>query len=176
MLGRIPGTRQYRNVLRQTGLVTYPGVLIVRMDSQFYFGNVAFLKDTLAELEARAPEPLRAVVLDASAMNNLDSSAETALREIMEDYQARGILLYLSTVKGPVRDVLDRSGLSERLGPRGNYRAVQDAVDRTLEELAAGEETHATARQPRPLAAVSTATDGPAARPESIEAARSYVI
>src|SRR5690606_24029073 len=36
VLGRVPGTRLFRNVSRQKGLITYAGVLIVRMDAQFY--------------------------------------------------------------------------------------------------------------------------------------------
>src|SRR5690606_30164561 len=45
VLGRVPGTTQFRSMARNAGLITYHGVIAVRMDAQFYFGNIAFLKD-----------------------------------------------------------------------------------------------------------------------------------
>ena len=126
VLGRLPHTRAYRNVDRYPEAETTPGVLVVRIDAQLYFGNVTFLKETLAKLES--PE-LRALVLDASGMNQLDSSAEAALADILESYEERGIELWMSGVKGPVRDVMKRSGLWERLGRRATVD-VEAAVRR----------------------------------------------
>jgi SulP family sulfate permease len=128
VLGRVPGTTHFRNIDRNKGLITYEGVLAVRMDAQFYFGNIAFLKNRLAELETTMDAVLRVVVLDASAINNLDSSGEGALRDISEAYEARGVAFYLTGVKGPVRDVLEISGLSEVLGTRCRHLTVLEAI------------------------------------------------
>jgi SulP family sulfate permease len=119
VLGRIPGTEAYLNVERHPQAETFPGVCVVRIDAQFYFGNVSFLKQTLRQLEEAMPAPIVAMVLDASGINQLDSSAEGALRELDDDYHARGVKLYFAHVKGPVRDVLYRSGLLERLSSEG---------------------------------------------------------
>lgn len=119
VLGRVPGTEAYLNVARHQHAHALPGVLIVRVDAQFYFGNVSFLKDTLRELEHRMATPLKAVVLDASGMNQLDSSAEATLCEIDRDYAERGVRLLFARVKGPVRDVMYRSGLLKRLNDEG---------------------------------------------------------
>jgi SulP family sulfate permease len=136
VLGRVPGTTHFRNVHRNQSLTTYRGVIAVRMDAQFYFGNVAFLKSTLARLEAEMEEELRAVILDASAINNLDSSGESALHDMSEAYEARGVELYITGVKGPVRDVLESSGLAETMGIRCRYLNVHEAI------LAYGPEPH----------------------------------
>ncbi len=82
------------------------------MDASFYYGNVTFLRDTLRRLEDEYADggELRAVILDFSAVNNLDSSADAALHDLAEDYRRRGIRLILGRVKGPVMDVLQRSG------------------------------------------------------------------
>jgi SulP family sulfate permease len=129
VLGRLPGTEAYLNVARHPGAESTPGVLVVRIDAQFYFGNVSFLKETLRALEQRLPEPLTALVLDASGINQLDSSAEAALNEIDADYAERGIRLYFSHVKGPVRDVMYRTGLLERLAAEDRIQLrTHDAV------------------------------------------------
>ncbi len=128
VLGRIPGSTQFRNIKRYRGLVTYQGILIVRLDAQYYFGNVHFLKETLAELETKMPEELKAVVLDASAINAIDSSGEAALRQLDEEYSNRGVKLYLTGVKGPVRDVLRESGLEDSLGKACQCLSVHEAL------------------------------------------------
>ncbi|MGD8860205.1 MAG: solute carrier family 26 protein [Myxococcales bacterium] len=129
VVGRIPGTEAYLNVDRHPHAIQVPGILVVRIDAQFYFGNVTFLKDTLRELEARSPEPLEALVLEASGINQLDSSAEDALEELERDYRERGIKLMFSHVKGPVRDVMLRTGLLDRLaGERRIFLRTHDAV------------------------------------------------
>jgi len=115
VLGRVPGTEAYLNVARHPHARTYPGVLVVRIDAQFYFGNMTFLRDTLRDLEARMADPLRAVILDMSGVNQLDSSAEATLDEMDREYAARDVRLMFSRVKGPVRDVMFRSGLLQRL-------------------------------------------------------------
>ena len=106
-----------------------PGILILRFDAQLYFGNVSFVKQVLHDLEAQSPEPLRAVVLDCSGINQLDSSAEEALREIDQGYRERGVTLYFSRVKGPVRDVMYRTGLLQQLSKeRRIFLRTHDAV------------------------------------------------
>ncbi len=129
VLGKLPGTHAYRNVDRFSRATPTPGVLAVRIDAQFYFGNVTFLKETLRELELAAEDTVHTVVLDASGMNQMDSSAEAALREIREAYKDRGIALVLAGVKGPVRDVMRRSGLWDSFGTLARFVDVASAVE-----------------------------------------------
>ncbi len=125
VLGHVPGTQAYLNVTRHPNVHTWPGVLIVRVDAQLYFGNVSSLRQTLRTLESEAKGELRAVVLDASGMNQLDSSALEALEDLDRDYAARGIRLLYARVKGPVRDVMQRAGMLDKL------RAEQRIFTRT---------------------------------------------
>jgi len=128
VLGRLPGSRIYRNVKRFPQAVSPPGLLVVRMDAPLYFGNVAFLKDSLKKLEAGLREPLRAVILDAAAMSALDTSANEALRELDASYNKRGVRLYLAAAHGPVRDLLQRNGPARVMGPAAAFSDVHEAV------------------------------------------------
>jgi sulfate permease, SulP family len=138
VLGRVGDAGVWRNVDREQDAVPVEGVLAVRMDAQFYYGNVSFLKDTLKRLEAEAQVrdggPLRAVVVDATAMNQLDSSAAGALQELVEDYAARGVPFYLAGVKGPVMDTLRRAHLVELIGEDRLPLRVEHAVQHALGE------------------------------------------
>jgi SulP family sulfate permease len=128
VLGRLPGTQVYRNVDRFHDAESVPGVLIVRLDAQLYFGNVNFLKEVLDD-HLRQRADVHTVIIDASGINQIDASGEAAFREIVERYRTRGIELSLANVKGPVRDVFDRSGFSDLLGPGRFYLANADALE-----------------------------------------------
>ncbi|MBX2811487.1 MAG: sulfate permease [Myxococcales bacterium] len=134
VLGYLPRVGVYRNIDRFPEAQTQPGVLILRLDAQLYFGNVSFFRERLAQLEVESTEPLRAVVIDAKAINQLDSSAEDLLRELFESYKRRQIRFVLAGLIGPVRDVLGRSGLSARLGEDGVAWDVHHAMRILSEE------------------------------------------
>jgi SulP family sulfate permease len=139
VLGRLPDSTVYRNVERYPEVETIDGLLAVRIDSQFYYGNVTFLKDTLRDLEAGMDTSLQALVLDGAGINQLDSSAETALRHIVEEYGDRGIGVYFAGPKGPVRDTMKRSSLWETLGEDHITLTVHEAVERALDTDLEGE-------------------------------------
>ena len=128
VLGRLPGTEVYRNVANYQQAERTPGVLVLRVDAQFYFGNVSFLKETLNRLETEASPPLRAVVIEAASMNQLDSSAATALLEIARDYRDRGITLLFASTKRPVYTVMQRAGLVDLLGQDAFFFRVHEAM------------------------------------------------
>lgn len=128
VLGRLPGTSVYRNIARHPDAQTTEGILLVRLDAQFYFGNISFLQEQLIALERALPGPLKHMVLDASGINQIDASAEAALRDIVLDYQRREIQFTLACVKGPVRDVLEASQWQTLIGSNAFALSVHDAV------------------------------------------------
>lgn len=132
VLGRLPGTHGvYRNVERFPEAQTVPGLVILRIDAAFYFANADDVKARLRELLAGGGDgPVRGVVVDASSVNDLDSSAVAALADVVRDYRQAGAALYFAAVKGPVRDVMRRAGLMDDLGPDAFPFTVQEAVER----------------------------------------------
>lgn len=129
VLGRVDDSTDYRNVRNYPATHTIPGVLILRIDAQLYFGNVAFLKDLLRRLERESSAPLRVVILDAASLNQLDSSADEALHQILDDYERRGIALAFATVKMPVIEVMRASGFHDRVGADHFFMNVHAAVE-----------------------------------------------
>jgi SulP family sulfate permease len=107
VVGQIPGTEHFRNVLRHQ-VATSPAVLSVRVDESLYFANARALADRVYDLAASRPE-LRHVVLQCSAVNFIDASALESLEALCERLDAAGIAFHLSEVKGPVMDRLGRS-------------------------------------------------------------------
>lgn len=161
VLGRLPGTTLYRNVRRFDEAEELEGVKIWRFDASFYFANADYFRDQVDRLLLDGET--RALVLDASGINDLDASAESMLQDIHTRLQGAGIALFVANAKGPVRDVMARGGFTEKLGEAQFFLDLHRAVERALE--AAGERSDerselspAPAPPPasaRPLATVS---------------------
>lgn len=133
ILGRLPNTNIFRNVEHFPEAETIPGLVILRIDASLYFANVVFLKERLHEICRRYEGELQALILDASAVNDLDSSADTALHQLSDEFKKKGITFYIAGVKAPVREVMKRSGLYTALGGDHFFFTIDAAVRRFQE-------------------------------------------
>jgi SulP family sulfate permease len=112
-LGRMPGTEHFRNIERHQ-VETLPHALLLRIDENLFFGNVAALEQHVARLLAER-EGIGDVVLALSSVSHVDTSAMEALRELNAELIHRDVRLHLAEVKGPVMDHLLRSPLPGEL-------------------------------------------------------------
>ena len=128
LLGKVPGTAQYRNIKRFPLARQFDHILIVRFDAPLFFANISYLKDKIAEMESGREEDIRLIILSAEAINGMDSSAVYGLLELIEEYRKRGIVFYLSGVTGPIRDIMHRGGLIQYLGEENFFMYVDEAV------------------------------------------------
>lgn len=128
-LGKVPGTIFYRNIGRFKQVERRADLLIVRFDSQLYFANINYFRDRLDELIAEKGEGLKAVIINFDSINNMDSSGVHALEEFLADCRSRKLKVYLTGVKGPVRDAMVKGGLIEKIGEENMFMGVQEAVD-----------------------------------------------
>lgn len=133
-LGRLPGTEVYRNRARFADALPVPGLLLLRLDAQLYFANAAFLREAVVRRLAAATTPVRAVILDASGIHDVDVSALATLRELRRTLAARGVELHFAAATGPVRDVFARSGFAAEIGAQRFSFTVHEAVRRALGE------------------------------------------
>lgn len=129
VLGRIPGTRVYRNVARHPEVEVQPEVLVFRYDAALYFANLNHFKETLLAQIAQKGPSLRVVILHAESISSLDSSALEMLRKMVQSFQRQGIVFMLTGLIGPVRDSLHRSGLLALVEAQNVFLEVQDALD-----------------------------------------------
>ena len=107
VVGQVPKTAHYRNVLRHD-VLTSPAILTIRVDESLYFANARFLEDRIYQEVAKKPE-LQHVVLMCSAVNIIDMSALESLEAINERLKATGVTFHFSEVKSPVMDRLNKT-------------------------------------------------------------------
>lgn len=132
VLGHLPDTRSFREIDRHSDAEPIDGILLLRVDASFSFANAEYLKDFILEASRAEDSPVRAVVIDASTMNDLDMTAVGVLMFVAETLRERGIDLYISGVKGAAKDVAHRSGLVDAVGPDHFFLSPHRAVKHIL--------------------------------------------
>ncbi|MFS8866568.1 SulP family inorganic anion transporter [Synechococcus sp. H65.1] len=126
IVGQVPGTEHYRNVLRHE-VITDPRILAVRVDESLFFANAAYLQEYILQEVAARPE-VEQVLLVASAINFIDGSALEALTQLVERLHQMGVGFALAEVKGPVMDRLKRVGFVEKVGAERFFLSTHQAM------------------------------------------------
>ncbi len=135
-MGQIPGTDTLRNFKRAPEAREIEGLVIFRIDASLSFTNVSFLRDFVEEEILNANRPVKAVIFDASSVNDIDATADLELHELTQNLKDRGIEFYFTNVKGPVRDTMKRTGYYDFLGASHFFLNKKAAVRHYLEHIA----------------------------------------
>lgn len=133
VVGKIPGTNLYRNVERFEDVELDPEVMIIRFDAGLFYGNADYFRDKLLEYEKSRTagvgrdRPLRAIIVDASGINSIDSTAIYMIRKLKIYYKKRNIQLLFSGLIGPVRDKFNQNRIYTELGEEFFFVNIEDA-------------------------------------------------
>jgi sulfate permease, SulP family len=132
-LGRDPKADVYVDVDRYTGLELVPGVVAVRMGGPLFFADANRFRDALNELISSNREPVRALVVDATAISQTDTDGADIVIQIAEDLRSQGISLAFAHVEPAILELWSRAGVIDAIGPDHVFETVRSAV-RTLTE------------------------------------------
>jgi len=136
-VGLVPGTEHFRNVLRHD-VATSPRLVSLRMDESLYFANARALEDRINDLVADRTEA-RHLVLQCSAINNVDASALESLEAIDRRLRDADMAFHLSEVKGPVMDRLQRTEFYKHLSGKvylSHFQAISQLAPEILHACA----------------------------------------
>jgi SulP family sulfate permease len=122
------GGTVYRGVTDEETPLTEPGLIVYRFDAPLVFANAAFFTERLEEMIANAGEGLKYVVLDAEAITDFDSTAAEALENLDANLERRQVELWIARANAPLRDLLEVTGLTNRIGEKNIYPSVRAAV------------------------------------------------
>ncbi|WP_353510343.1 sulfate permease [Intrasporangium sp.] len=129
-LGREPGTQVFRDVIENPDDEQIPGVAVVRLDGGLFFATADALEDRIRTvIQSEGP---RCVVLDCEGINFLDSQGSATIDDLLALCRQADVTLRLARVKPGVRGVLEREGVTERLGDDHVHGNVHRAVEAHL--------------------------------------------
>jgi MFS superfamily sulfate permease-like transporter len=111
---------------------TFPGLLIFRFDGPIIFANAGFFASEVRRLAAEASAPVRAVLVRAQQINDIDSTGADQIGKLTGELEAKGIITAFAEVKSSLREAMQRSGLEERIGTKHFYASIEEGVEELL--------------------------------------------
>jgi len=149
VLGRLEGTKLYKDVVKYPMVLPIEGVLLVEFEEVLYFANIGQVKQLLQDIEAlidnaneevnygpdgqfsaptSAVTPLQAVVLIVASIPSMDASALATIAELVENYRKRNIRLAFVQVSPQVKEAFARADLLKEIGEDMFFESTDDAV------------------------------------------------
>jgi SulP family sulfate permease len=135
VLGRKPGTDVFRPLSDEhPGDETFPGFLIVRTEGGMTFASTPRLGERFGEL-IRDAQP-RVLVLDCSAIPDIEYTALKILIDAEEKLREAGITLWLAALNPRALEIVKRSPLFATLGYERMFFNLEQAVESYLSAAA----------------------------------------
>ncbi len=105
-----------------------PGLLVYRFDAPLFFGNAEWFGERVRLAIDQNPGEERTVVLDLEGIGSIDTTAVDALGDLLDELDAEGVIVAVARPNRRVAALLDRSGLTERIGPSRVFPTINAAV------------------------------------------------
>ena len=129
-LGRIGSTNYFKNIKRfPNEVVLREDLVILRFDAQLFFGNIQYFKRLVFETVDQNPNKIKGFIINARAINYIDSTATEQLTDIIKTLQLRGIRVMFVGAIGPARDVIIKSKIIKVLKKQNLFITSGDATD-----------------------------------------------
>ncbi|CAL9091859.1 unnamed protein product [Musa acuminata var. zebrina] len=136
LLGNLPSTMVYRNIVQYPEATKVPGVLIVRVDSAIYFTNSNYVKERILRWLRDEEEQLRAknlpqinfLIVEMSPVTDIDTSGIHAFEELYRSLQKHEIQLVLANPGPVVIQKLHLAKFTELIGHDKIFLSVGEAV------------------------------------------------
>jgi SulP family sulfate permease len=106
----------------------HPKVTAIRFDGQLYFANVNYFEESILFLVGSDPD-LEYILVASGGINGLDASGVEMLQNLVDRLKQNGIQLIFYDIKGNVTDVMQRTGLIDRIGNENIFRSEKEALD-----------------------------------------------
>ncbi|HED19131.1 MAG TPA: SulP family inorganic anion transporter [Gammaproteobacteria bacterium] len=123
-----------RNARRFSLPKLHPQVVAIRFDGQLYFANVSYFEESVLYLVGNDPD-LKVILVVCNGINGLDASGVEMLRNLLERLGQAGITLTFSSMKESVADVMQRTGLLEKIGSENIFISERNAIELISERL-----------------------------------------
>ncbi|XP_077211775.1 putative sulfate transporter 3.4 [Tasmannia lanceolata] len=136
ILGNIPGTQIYRNIVHYRDATRVTSFLILAIESPVYFANSTYLQERILrwvreeeeKIQTNKENSLKCIILDMAAVTAIDTSGTGALAELKKTLEKRSLKLVLANPVGVVMEKLHRSKTLESFGSDGVFMTVGEAV------------------------------------------------
>jgi len=135
-LGRVEGLPGFHDVHSYPDAQHLPGLVIYRFDGPLFFANATTFRDEVRRMAGADPPP-RWILIAAEPVTDVDTTASDMLEDLDEALNAQGVSLVFAELKDPVREKIERYGLTRTIDPRHFFPTIEAAVTAFREETGA---------------------------------------
>jgi high affinity sulfate transporter 1 len=136
VLGKLPGTTVYRNILQYPKAAQIPGMLIVRVDSAIYFSNSNYIKDRILKwltdeeiIRTSSEYPsIQYLIVEMSPVTDIDTSGIHAFEDLLKSLKKKDVQLLVANPGPIVVEKFHASKLTGLIGEDKIFLTVGDAV------------------------------------------------
>ena len=129
-LGRIGNTNYFQNIDRfPNEVVEREDLIILKFDAQLFFGNIDFFKKLVFNSIEKKPSKVKGFIINARAINYIDSTASEELIIIIKKLQKKGIRVMVVGAIDPSRDIIINSKLIKVIKKQNLFVTSGDATD-----------------------------------------------
>ncbi len=121
-----------------TKMVAQPdesGVIIYRFGSPLYFANANLFLEEVEKLVTQSPAAIRAFVLDAEAISDIDTTGAEVLHQVLDILEKAGITFALARANPQLPPLLTRYRLLDSIGQDHLYPTNRHAITALRHEL-----------------------------------------
>lgn len=127
-LGRVDGLPGLHDTVVNPEAALMPGLVVFRFDAPLIFANARTFRERITAFADETPD-LRWILIAAEPITDIDTTAADMLEDLDEMLNARGISLVFAEMKNPVKEKIERYGLTRTIDPAHFYSTVRAAVD-----------------------------------------------
>ncbi|NTU81715.1 MAG: SulP family inorganic anion transporter [Chloroflexales bacterium] len=135
VLTPLPGGRGFTASAGPSLGVTVPGLIVYRFGAPLYFANANIFQEQVKQLVAQDAQPIKWFVLDAEAINDIDTTGAEALGQAIAELKQKGITFAVTRASAPVPELLETYELLEQIGEGRFYATNRDAVEAFRQEM-----------------------------------------
>ena len=119
---------EFRNIHRFKDLEVWENIIIVRVDAPLTFINIQYFREYIENAILESNDRIDTIVLDAGPVSHLDATASQGIKDLLTDLAENNIEFLLCDVIGPVRDILQKTGLNEIIQKEHIFLDLNEAV------------------------------------------------
>lgn len=124
-----PAGRGFHTVPVAPGIFAAPGIVAYRFEANLFYANADRFLEEILDLITLNASPIRALVIDATGIDDVDYSAARTLLQLRQELHQRGILLTFVVSSGHLLKVFARFGI-------GMDAPVHHSVKKAIRSLA----------------------------------------
>ncbi|WNY27417.1 SulP family inorganic anion transporter [Methanolapillus ohkumae] len=124
-LGIIDGKRGFFNLKNHSNAHPLENIIIYRFGARLFFANISIFGAAIENAILQNP---KAIIVDASGINDIDVTAAETLEFLIESAQKSGIGFYFAGIRADVESDLIDTGLEEFVKSGHTQKTIEDAL------------------------------------------------